>query len=121
MKETKGKEAIWGNTESNKRKRNNKTSENTDVVVWKKQSILFNLPYWEKLLIRHNLDVMHMEKNVCENIFGILLDIKGKSKDRKKLRDDLQKMGLRKSLWPEVKGQKIFLPHAPHTHSKKEK
>lgn len=47
LKQTKGKEAIWGKIESNKRKRNNKTGEKTDVVVWKKQSILFNLPYWE--------------------------------------------------------------------------
>lgn len=47
FKETKGKEAIWGKIESNKRKRNSKTGEKTDVVVWKKQSILFNLPYWE--------------------------------------------------------------------------
>lgn len=30
-------------------------------------------------------------------------------------------MGLRKSLWPKVKGTKIFLPPAPHTLSKKEK
>ena len=75
----------------------------------------------QNLLIRHNLDVMHVEKNVCESIFGTLLDIKGKSKDGKKSRDDLQKMGLRKSLWPEVKGKKIFLPPAPHTLSKKEK
>jgi len=74
-----------------------------------------------KLLIYHNLYVMHVEKNVCERIFGTLLDIKGKSKDGKKSRDDLQKRGLRKSLWPKVKGQKIFLPPAPHTLSKKEK
>ena len=58
---------------------------------------------------------------MCETIFGTLLNIKGKSKDGKNSRDDLQKMGLRKSLWPEVKGQKIFLPPAPHTLSKKEK
>ena len=72
-----------------------------------------------KILIHHNLDVMHVEKNVCESIFGTLLDIKGKSKYGKKSRDDLKKMGLRKSLWPKVKGQKIFLPPAPHTLSKK--
>lgn len=75
----------------------------------------------QKILIRHNLDVMHVEKNVCEIIFRTLLDVKGKSKDGKKSRDDLQKMGLRKSLCPKVKGQKIFLPPAPHTLSKKEK
>jgi len=64
---------------------------------------------------------MHVEKNVCERIFGTLLDIKEKSKDGKKSRDDLQKMDLRRSLWLVVKGKKIFLPPAPHTLPIKEK
>jgi hypothetical protein len=29
---------------------------------WKKESIFFKLPYWEFLKLRHNLDVMHIEK-----------------------------------------------------------
>jgi len=64
---------------------------------------------------------MHIEKNVCESIFGTLLDIKDKSKDGKNSHDDLQQLGIRKSLWPQEKGKKIFLPPAPHTLSKKEK
>ena len=32
----------------------------------KKKSIFFELPYWQTLLICHNLDIMHIEKNVCE-------------------------------------------------------
>nr|GEU63134.1 uncharacterized protein [Tanacetum cinerariifolium] len=35
---------------------------------WKKKSIFFKLPYWKSLLLPHNLDVMHIEKNVCDNI-----------------------------------------------------
>lgn len=35
----------------------------------------------ETLLLRHNLDVMHIEKNVCDSILGTLLNIKGKTKD----------------------------------------
>jgi len=31
---------------------------------WNKQSIFWDLPYWRTNLIRHNLDVMHIEKNV---------------------------------------------------------
>lgn len=34
---------------------------------WKKRSIFWDLPYWSSLLIRHNLDVMHIEKNVFDN------------------------------------------------------
>ncbi|XP_027351197.1 uncharacterized protein LOC113862307 [Abrus precatorius] len=35
---------------------------------WRKRSIFFELPYWVNNLLRHNLDVMHIEKNVCDNI-----------------------------------------------------
>ena len=31
---------------------------------WLKQSIFWDLPYWKFNLIRRNLDVMHIEKNV---------------------------------------------------------
>lgn len=47
FKETRGNETVWGKSESKKRKINKEKGEKTNVVVWKKQSILFNLPYWE--------------------------------------------------------------------------
>ena len=31
---------------------------------WSRRNIFWDLPYWNKLLIRQNLDVMHIEKNV---------------------------------------------------------
>ncbi|KAL4580977.1 hypothetical protein LXL04_017183 [Taraxacum kok-saghyz] len=34
-----------------------------DTHHWVKRSIFWELPYWRKLLIRPNLDVMHIEKN----------------------------------------------------------
>ena len=34
------------------------------LTGWKKMSIFWDLPYWSTNLIRHNLDVMHIEKNV---------------------------------------------------------
>jgi hypothetical protein len=36
---------------------------------WVKQSILWEFSYWKTNLLRHNLDVMQIEKNVFENIF----------------------------------------------------
>lgn len=48
---------------------------------WKKKSIFFSLPYWQHLLMCHNLDVMHIEKNVFEKILGILLWTSMKMKD----------------------------------------
>ena len=35
-------------------------------------------------LLRHNLDVMHIEKNIVDSILGTLLDIRGKTKDHAK-------------------------------------
>ena len=29
---------------------------------WKKKNIFWDLPYWASLRVRHNLDVMHIEK-----------------------------------------------------------
>ena len=46
--------------------------------------VFFELPYWSSLLIRHSLDVMHIEKNICESILGTLLEIEGKCKDNEK-------------------------------------
>ena len=48
---------------------------------WKKKSIFFQLPYWKTLILRYNLDAMHIEKNICYSIIGTLLSIDGKSKD----------------------------------------
>ena len=39
---------------------------------------------------------MHIEKNVCDNLLGTILDIDGKSKDTDKTMIDLQKMRVRK-------------------------
>ena len=36
------------------------------------------------LLIRHNLDVMHIEKNVFENVFNTVMNVPGKTKDTSK-------------------------------------
>ncbi|GJT36095.1 hypothetical protein Tco_0926514 [Tanacetum coccineum] len=43
-------------------------SENVEKSPWKKKSILFTLRYWKNMLLLHNLDVMHIEKNVLSQI-----------------------------------------------------
>jgi len=50
--------------------------------IWKKKSIFFELPYWSKLDVRHCIDVMHVEKNVCDSIIRTLLNIKGNKKTK---------------------------------------
>ncbi|XP_056686007.1 uncharacterized protein [Spinacia oleracea] len=81
---------------------------------WKKLSIFFRLPYWSKLLIRHNLDVMHIEKNICDNILGTILDIPNKTKDTLKARKDLKEMNVHHNLIPIKIGDKYAIPRAPY-------
>ena len=50
-------------------------------TCWKKKSIFFELEHWKYLHNRHNLDVMHIEKNVCESTIDTLLNIPRKTKD----------------------------------------
>ncbi|XP_028095166.1 uncharacterized protein LOC114295170 [Camellia sinensis] len=69
------------------------------ALNWTKVSILYELPYWKKRNLRHNIDVMHVEKNFSENTFGTMLGIDGKNKDTDKARMDLEDMGIRKELW----------------------
>ncbi|KAL0363997.1 UNVERIFIED_CONTAM: hypothetical protein Sangu_0497300 [Sesamum angustifolium] len=57
---------------------------------WTKKSIFWDLPYWSTLLIQHNLDVMHTEKNVFDNIFNTVMNIKKKTKDNVNARRDLK-------------------------------
>jgi hypothetical protein len=40
-------------------------------------------------MLRHNLDIMHIEKNVFENIFNTVMDVKEKTKDNIKVRLDV--------------------------------
>jgi len=65
---------------------------------WVKRSIFWELPYWKTNLLRHNLDVMHIEKNVFENIFNIVIDVKGKTKDNIKARLDVALFCNRKNM-----------------------
>ncbi|KAL5563421.1 hypothetical protein UlMin_033168 [Ulmus minor] len=87
-----------------------------------KKSIFFDLPYWKDLYGRHNLDVMHIEKNVCESLIGTLLNIPGKTKDGEKTRLDMVEMGIRESLKPIIEsGRRTFLPPACYVLSRYEK
>ncbi|GJW55620.1 uncharacterized protein Tco_0099705 [Tanacetum coccineum] len=91
--------------------------------IWKKKSIFWDLAYWEHLQVRHCLDVMHIEKNVCESLIGLLLNIAGKTKDGVNVRNDMEDMGIRPELAAKVIPGKrgTYLPPASYTMSKIEK
>jgi hypothetical protein len=52
----------------------------------------------KKLKLKHNLDVMHIEKNICENLIETILNINGKTKDMLKARLDLKDLGIKKKI-----------------------
>ena len=90
-------------------------------VGGRKGQFVFEFPYWKSLYVRHFLDVMHIEKNVFDSVIGTLLNIKGKSKDDLKAREDMVDMGIRTELGPVKKGRQTYLPPAVYTLSRKEK
>jgi hypothetical protein len=49
-------------------------------------------------LLCHKLDVMHIEKNVFENIFNTIMDVKGKTKNNIKARLDIALFCNRKNM-----------------------
>jgi hypothetical protein len=58
------------------------TGKNTDKDdMWKKQSIFWELPYWKDLDVCHSINVMHIEKNVCQSLLETLLNTDGKTRD----------------------------------------
>jgi hypothetical protein len=56
---------------------------------WVKQSIFWELSYWNTNVLRHNIYVMHIEKIKFENISNMVLDIKRKAKNNIKSRMDI--------------------------------
>jgi hypothetical protein len=67
------------------RKRKRSDLEGGKVKIWSRMVSLWKLPYWHKLKVRHNLDVMHIEKNICESLMATILNIPGKTKTQLKL------------------------------------
>ena len=74
-------------------------------LLFTHRSTLWDLEYWKDLDLRHNVDVMHIEKNICDNIIGTLLNIEGKKKDTLKSRIDLTHLGSRQDLQLQDEGK----------------
>ncbi|XP_010489845.1 PREDICTED: uncharacterized protein LOC104767530 [Camelina sativa] len=80
---------------------NDESDEDGVKWRWKKRSIMFELPYWKDMPVRHNIDVMHVEKNVSDSMLVMLMQ-SVKSKDGEK-------------------GKRTYLPPAAYWMSKSEK
>jgi hypothetical protein len=57
--------------------------------MWTHKSGLTRLPYYDGFLLPHNINMMHIEKNVTETLWATLMDIPDKSKGDIKERVDL--------------------------------
>ena len=106
----------WG-----KKKVSQDKSKDNVACFWKKKSIFFDLEYWRYQHVCHNLDVMLIEKNICESIIGTLLNIQGKTNDGLNTRLDLMEMGLRSELVPRFEQKRTYLPLACYTLSRIDK
>jgi len=73
------------------------------------------------LEVKHCIDVMHVEKNVCDSLIGTLLNINGKTKDGLNARLDLIEMNIRGELTPIQMGKCTYFLPACYIMSKDEK
>jgi hypothetical protein len=64
---------------------------NGHAPMWKKKSILWELPYWKFLEVCSTINVMHMTKNLCVNLLGFL-GMYGKTKDTPEAQHDERRM-----------------------------
>jgi hypothetical protein len=90
--------------------------------IYRRKSVLWRLPYWIDLKLPHNLDVMHIEKNVCENILCTLLNVPRKTKDTHNARLYLYDMGIKHHLHLQEKGNNsVSAPPAPYVLGKQQR
>ena len=88
----------------------------THIPIW------WELPYFSKILLRHNIDVMHNEKNVAEAIWNTCLDISDKTKDNAKARLDQALMCSRSHLnLVEKPNNRWEKPRAPYCLTRAQK
>jgi hypothetical protein len=89
--------------------------------MWKKQLIFWELPYWKNLDIHHSINVMHIEKNVCESLLRTLLNTDEKTRNHGHARADLKKIEIRPELWLDDSIKETELTTSCITISKHEK
>ena len=64
---------------------------------------------------------MHIVKNVGDHLLSTIFDVKDKTKDDTRAREDLKRMNIKKELWLQETDGRTIQPKAPFTLSRKEK
>jgi len=118
---TKELNTIFGKDPSGKKSASKRRKEGEPLVIFKRRSIWFVLPYWKDLMLRHNFDFMHIGKNVSENFVNTFMGTASKSKDNLNSRLDIQALGIRSDLHPIEVEDQLYLPPAPYTMSPDER
>jgi hypothetical protein len=79
------------------------------------KSCLWELPYANALILPHNIDLMHQERNIAKSIISMCFDVTGFSKDKVNARKDLAALYNHPSLEAKrnAKGN-LKRPHAPY-------
>jgi hypothetical protein len=82
---------------------------------WTHKSCLWELPYAKTLILPHNIDLMHQERNVAKSIISLCFDVTGFSKDNVNARKDLAALCNCHLLEPKrnAKGN-LKIPRAPY-------
>jgi hypothetical protein len=112
---TKNIPSNFGKDPNGKKPRKKKRKEGEPLIIWKRHSVFFKLPYWKDLKMHHNFDIMHIEKNVCDNIINTLLGVEGKTKDNINSRYDLEEHNIRSDLHPiDLNNEEVYVPPAPY-------
>jgi hypothetical protein len=91
-----------GGSKKTKKAGNNAEKNGNKTSGLLKKLIFWNLRYWKDLMVHHAIDVIHVEKNICEALVGTLLDIPGKTKDTLNAQMDLEEIKLKKDLHHET-------------------
>ncbi|CAM8885029.1 unnamed protein product [Rhodiola kirilowii] len=96
----------------------------TERLCWTHVYVFYLLPYWQSHCQPYSLDVLHIEKNVFDNIIGTILGLEGKTKDYIKARKGLEQQGVQRKLWYKPSGstsRKEKVTKAPYTVTPNEK
>jgi hypothetical protein len=87
---------------------------------WTHKCALWELPYAKALILMHNIDVMHQERNVGESILSTCMSFTDKTKDNHKARKDLALICNRPSLELKSRGGKPRAPFCLKARDRKE-
>lgn len=92
------------------------------VTTMEQEKYIFQFGLLGNHILCHNLDVIHVEKKVIDNVYGTVLNMNKNTKDNMKACLNLKDMGLKCELHPQMtSSNKIYLPPACFSMAPKEK